>query len=177
MEYAAYARKKLDEAGYADVEHTCNEWNCEPHQRGTLRHAANTAGMLLAMQNSSLDSAMFYDARFGTSIYGGLFHPMTRQPLPAYYAFVAFNELYKRKNAVRTECTAEGECYACAAVDEAGSGALMLANPTDTAQPLSIRLGEKTVRSVKRISEGHIWEDTALPDTLDAYTTLLVFAE
>ena len=133
--------------------------------------------MLLAMQNSSLDSAMFYDARLGVSVYGGLFHPMTRQPLPAYYAFVGFNELYKRKNAVRVDCQTEGECYACAAVDENGSGALVLANPTDTAQPLSVHLGEKAVRSVKILTEGHIWEDTTLPETLDAYTTLLILAE
>ena len=177
MQYAAYARKKLDEAGYANVEHTCNEWNCEPTQRGTLRHTANTAGMLLAMQDSSLASAMFYDARLGVSVYGGLFHPMTRRPLPAYYAFVAFNELYKRKNAVRVDCRSEGECYACAAVDENGAGALMLANPTDTAQPLSLHLDEKAVRSVKTITEGHVWEDTTLPETLGAYTTLLIFAE
>ncbi len=177
MQYAAYARKKLDDAGYANVEHTCNEWNCEPHQRGTLRHAANTAGMLLAMQNSSLDSAMFYDARFGTSVYGGLFNPMTREPLPAYYAFMAFNELYKRKNAVRTECTTDGECYVCAAIDDDGSGAVMLANPTDTARPLSVNLDGKKVHSVKIITEGHIWEDTALPDSIDAYTTLLILAE
>ena len=64
-----------------------------------------------------------------------------------------------------------------AAVDEAGSGALMLANPTDTAQPLSVHLGEKTVRAVKILTEGHIWEDTTLPEILAAYTTLLILAE
>ena len=102
---------------------------------------------------------------------------MTRQPLPTYYAFMAFNELYKRKNAVRAECTADNECYVCAAVDEEGSGAVMLANPTDTAQPLSVNLGEKNVCSVKIITEGHIWEDTVLPNVIDAYTTLLILAK
>lgn len=177
LRFAAYARKKLDDAGYTNVEHTCNEWNCEPELRGTLRHAANTAGMLLALQDTTLDSAMFYDARCGTSMYGGMFNPLTHKPLPAYYAFMAFNELYKRKNAVCVDCAADGECYACAAVDEAGSGALMIANPTDTAQPLTIQLGEKTVRAVKILTEGHIWEDTTLPEILAAYTTLLILAE
>ena len=177
MQYAAYAREKLDKAGYTNVEHTCNEWNCEPAQRGTLRHAANTAGMLLAMQASSLDSAMFYDARFGTSVYGGLFHPMTRQPLPAYYAFMAFNTLYQRKDEVRISLQNDMECYACAAIGPDGSGAVVAVNVTDTVQRLHIDLGGKTLRSVRIITEGKIWEETVLPDTLDAYTTLVLITE
>ena len=41
-----------------------------------------TAAMMLAAQNSPLTGAMFCDARLGTSIYGGLFNPLTCCRLP-----------------------------------------------------------------------------------------------
>ena len=63
MKFADYAREQLDKYGFTDAETTCNEWNPEVNLRGTGRHAALTTGMMLAMQNSPLDSAMFYDAR------------------------------------------------------------------------------------------------------------------
>ncbi len=174
MVYSDYVNDVLVKAGYSDIEQTCNEWNCEPHQRGTLRHAANTAGMMLAMQDSTLDSAMFYDARFGTSMYGGLFNPMTRQPLPTYYSFVAFNELYKLKKQVHTELKSDVECYACAASDECGGGAILITNVTDAPQKLTLDLSDKKITSVRIITEGKVWEETELPDSLDAYTVLLI---
>ncbi|MBR4889188.1 MAG: hypothetical protein IKU17_08595, partial [Clostridia bacterium] len=61
--WAEYVRKRLDEAGYSHTEHTLNEWNCCPDLKGTAKHAALTCGMMLALQNTTLDSAMFYDAR------------------------------------------------------------------------------------------------------------------
>ena len=63
--YANYARAKLDEAGYTETETTCNEWNTDTDKRGTCYQAAKVAANLLAFQDSALDSAMFYDARFG----------------------------------------------------------------------------------------------------------------
>ena len=174
MEYSDYVNSVLTKNGYSDIEQTCNEWNCEPDQRGTLRHASNTAGMMLAMQDSTLDSAMFYDARFGTSIYGGLFNPLTRKPFPSYYSFMAFNELYKLKNQVRAALTSDVECYACAALGDNGCGAILIANPTDTPDKLKLDLSDKNIESVRIITEGKIWEETDLPDTLDAYTVLLI---
>ena len=88
--WAAYARKRMDESGYQNTEHTLNEWNCRPELKGTLKHAALSGGMLCALQNTSLGSAMFYDARCNMGIYSGFFDCMTYQPLPTYYSFVAF---------------------------------------------------------------------------------------
>ena len=93
--YAAYARKRLDEAGYTDTETTCNEWNTSMRDKGSFKQAANVAAMMLMFQDSPLDSAMFYDAGYGTNDYKSLFDPMTAKPFPAYYAFTAFNRLYK----------------------------------------------------------------------------------
>ena len=108
MKFAAYAREQLDRYGFTDTETTCNEWNPEVNLRGTGRHAALVTGMMLAMQNSPLDSAMFYDARYGVSIYGSMFNPMTAQPFPAYYGFLAFNELYLLGTQAEVCCDDEG---------------------------------------------------------------------
>ena len=40
-----------------------------------------TAGFILAMQRSKVDIGMFYDGRCATGKHGGLFNPMTLQPL------------------------------------------------------------------------------------------------
>ena len=130
--FAKYAREKLDEYGFNETETTCNEWNAEYKTRGTMHHAAVCASMLCEMQSHMpLDSAMFYDAKIGTSIYGGLFNPMTRLPLPAYYSFLAFNELYKLGN--ETEIILEG---APAGVSVLGATdgkqtKIIIANPTE----------------------------------------------
>lgn len=113
--YAEYARKRLDEYGFTETETTCNEWNFEAWEsRGTNRHAALTAGMSLAFQNTALDSAMFYDARVGIRVYGSIFHPLEKKPYPTYYAFMAFDKLYKAGRQVFVECDEEG-VYAVAA--------------------------------------------------------------
>lgn len=58
--YAEYARRRLDEEGFVHTEHTLNEWNCEVGMRGTSRHAAVTAAMLLGLQDSSLDLSLIH---------------------------------------------------------------------------------------------------------------------
>lgn len=127
--YANYARERLDKAGFTHTETTLNEWNCEPNIRGTYRHMALTMGMLLALQNTPLDSTMFYDAALSVSTYGGLFNPLTRQPFPAYYAFTAFNKLYQAKNQVYIDGVEQG-VYALAATD-GQKGYLVITNTKD----------------------------------------------
>lgn len=176
--YAEYARRRLDEEGFAHTEHTCNEWNCEMGMRGTARHAAVAASMLLAMQDTSLDSAMFYDARLGVSVYGSLFHPMTALPLPAYYTFVGFNELYKRGKQAWVQCREEG-IYAVAAAGE-GEGCVMIANLSGKDIPLKLTWAqgsEAHIRQCRIISEGSTWEECPLPSLLEKDSVLCVFAE
>lgn len=61
--------------------------------------------------------------------YGGLFNPLTEDVFPAYYAFRAFNELYKRREYVRL--VSEDGVYAAGATDGRTAAAL-LANSGDT---------------------------------------------
>ena len=95
--------------------------------------------MMLAWQNAPLDSAMFYDARLGPSIYGGLFNCLTNEPYPAYYAFVAFNRLYSLKNQVAVEYDEPG-IYVIGAFDGT-DGCLIMANTTEAEKTVDIELG------------------------------------
>lgn len=169
---AAYARRKLDEAGYTHTEHTLNEWNSCPTLKGTYKHAALTAGMLLSLQNTSLDSAMFYDARYGIGAYAGLFNSMTAKPLPAYYAFVAFGDLYVRGTQVAVSDLPAG-VYGVAAKEE--DGCLVLANTGDEPVSLSIEAsGAGAVTACKLVAEGVLWEDTVYDGTLPPASILYI---
>ena len=103
--FAAYARHRLDAEGFTETETTCDEWNCNPTLRGTRMHAALCTAMFAELQHAPVDSAMFYDGRCGVSMFSSLFNPLTEAPFPAYYAFLAFNVLYRlgQEVAVYTE--------------------------------------------------------------------------
>ncbi len=146
--FAAYARHRLDAEGFTDTETTCNEWNCRPDLRGTQMHAALCAAMFIELQHAPVDSAMFYDGRCGVSLYSGLFNPLTETPFPAYYTFLAFNDLYRlgREVAVYTEqagATGQPDAALCVLAargerDGAARGAVLIANPTDATLPLEL---------------------------------------
>lgn len=146
--FASYARRRLDTEGFAATETTCNEWNCRPDLRGTRMHAALCAAMFASLQHAPVDSAMFYDGRCGVSMYSGLFNPLTEKPFPAYYAFLAFNVLYRlgREVAVYTEQASEaGRQNGALSVlavrgerDGAARGAVLVSNPTESALPLAL---------------------------------------
>lgn len=171
--FAGYARKKLDEAGYVDVEHMCNEWNCEPEARGTFKHAALTAGWMLAMQDTTLDEAMFYDARFGVSVYGGMFDPSNAKPYPAYYAFKEFNELYKLGNEMRT-CAEDGKDVYAAAAGDGKKGSLLIANASEEEQPLNVCINGGIVTGCRITGDGKVCCEAELPDRLPAWSFILI---
>ncbi len=143
LRYAAYARRRLDEAGYAHVETSCNEWNCRPELRGAPVHTALNTAMLIAFQRAPIDTAMFYDARLGLSIYGGLFHPMERKPYPLYYGFRHFGRLYSLGSEAATLCQ-DAHIHALAATD-GRSGGILIVN-TGEARPLKLEISGLTPR-------------------------------
>lgn len=169
MRFAEYARTQLDLYGYTDTETTCNEWNPEVNLRGTGRHAALVTAMMLAMQYRPVDSAMFYDARFGTSIYGSLFHPMTAKPLPAYYAFPAFNELYRLGTQVETVCDAENVYVAAARKDD--NGYIIISNVGENEVPLELDIGGTVTKCVVLDGERYL-EEIPTPATVPANTVI-----
>ena len=173
MKFAAYAREQLDRYGFTDTETTCNEWNPEVNLRGTGRHAALVTGMMLAMQNSPLDSAMFYDARYGVSIYGSMFNPMTAAPFPAYYGFLAFNELYLLGTQAEVCCDDEG-VYALAAY-KGTEGCIVLANTSAADVPLKLEM-DGAVTECRILDGERLLSGCRLPEEIPGNTVLCIHA-
>ena len=135
---AAYLKKRLAELGYAGLETQLNEWNnsCEDQgdpdamdaqmarEWGSGLAAAKAAGMMCAMQKTDTDILCYYDARIDISHYGGMFNPITRKPFPAYFAFKAFDTLYRLGQAVLSEGDGDG-VYALGATDGTHRAALI----------------------------------------------------
>ena len=145
--YARYARARLDEAGFTETETSLNEWNPRPELRGTAAHAALIASCLTIMQEEPVDTGMFYDARMGVSLYGGMFNPLTQTPFPSYYSFMAFNSLYKLGYQCRAEYSAP--LYALAA-SNGKRGSVMIVNDTDKDEDIELSF-EGNIREVKII--------------------------
>jgi len=171
IKYALYARKRLDEEGYTSTETTCNEWNSEVGARGTAHHAAVTCGMMIAFQNTPLDSAMFYDAQLGVTLYGSLFDPFSRAPFPTYYAFKRFNDLYTLGNMIEVTSSDES-VYVLGARNDITS-TILIANPSDRSLPISLNAKGRVQKCILTSDE---MTDTEidLPHTLPANSFLSV---
>ena len=110
----------------AGVELQLNEWNNANavEQRGTLIAATAAANVLCTLQNEPVDLLCYYDARIGQSRYGGMFNPITYQPFPLYYSFLAFGELYR----LGTQYACDLEGWSCVAASDGEKRAIMLVN-------------------------------------------------
>lgn len=171
--YARYARERLDAAGFTSTETTCNEWNARPTEKGTFRHAALTSAVMLAFQNTPLDSAMFYDARCGIGNYSGMFNPETRKPRPAYYSFIAFNELYELGEQAELSSEFKEGVYAVAARNEK-RGALVIANTSGEDLPISITADGAKLFECRITTEGECDRRCLMPGVLKNDSTLTV---
>lgn len=121
-----------------------------------------------------MDNACFYDARLGPGTYGGMFNPMTHEPLLAYYSFKAFNEVYKLGNQIKAEVDDE-DVYTVAA-REGKTVKAMIVNTAPTEKTLKIKLDGK-ITSCKLLSEEATFAEVTCPDTLPAESVLLITAE
>lgn len=98
--HANYVDDKLYEYGYYDTENIFNEWNYlndKPTRFDDMKTAAGAAFVTAAlsiMQYGPIDKAMYYDA-LPTRSYCGLYHFPSHNVTKPWYAFKAFNELYK----------------------------------------------------------------------------------
>ena len=172
--WADYVDKKLREYGFTHTEQHLNEWNCHPSWRGRAAHSAATAAFLLEMQRSKVEIGMFYDAQCGVSPYGGLFNPLTRQVLKAYWAFCSFNELYRRKNEVFSSSDTEN-VYVCASsgTEEEGS-AVMIVNNSQKEQSLELDLGGKSILSCRLTDETFDFAPVVFRNALPPFSVMLL---
>ena len=136
--HAKWVREQLIAYGYGDIESHLNKWNPTPKNRGTGKHAADVAAIMLGCQNVGVDNLVFYDARLTGSIYAGFFNPATYPvtPYQAYYTFAAFGFLYRLGTQVALEGEEDG-VYAIAASD-GKKGAIMISNISGDKKPLEI---------------------------------------
>jgi len=126
----------LNSYGYIECESILNEWNPGIANRGKLKDAALIAAMFCTMHTKTdLDMMNYYDGQVHGS-YQGMFDPVKLIPFKAYYAFTAFNALYKLGNAVNTEYSCEA-VPAMAAIGENGI-AVLISNTRSKAEECCI---------------------------------------
>jgi hypothetical protein len=142
--HAKYAQDRLSAHGLTHTENIFNEWNYasgEGDQRWVNMKEADGAAFVASafclMQESPIDKAMYYVAT-PSGCYCGLYYFPSMDLTPTYYAFRAWQELYR----LGRQCHVSGDelppkCYATAASDGTDSAVLLVNNGDDT-QELSL---------------------------------------
>lgn len=133
--YAQHARDRLDANGFTECEIFLNEWNPGSKNRGKTRDAADVLAMMIAMQNTSTDMCMYYDAA-EKSIYCGIFDPVTHGVFKTYYAFYIFGQMYEMSEQCLSQST-EKDVFVMAAkgVDKK---AFVIVNDSENEKELEI---------------------------------------
>ena len=132
----SWLHAELEKLGYGGLETHLNEWDPFNKEYGTAHHAAEVAGMVLALQHGYTDIACIYDMRTNTAPYCPLFDIKTHKPIHAYYSLVAFNTLYKLGWQMESVCDNDRLYAVCAS--DGKRHAMMLSNLTGAAQELCI---------------------------------------
>ena len=176
LEQIRACRRMLDAKGFKDLPISFNEWEPSPtpEKVGTAKQAAEIAAELAGLQNlPDVADACIYDARCGLGLYSPLFDPVKRAPRPAYWSFVAFNELRKLGTAVRISTGHEG-LWATAATDGKDRGAILVANISGRALPLDGVFGDWKVVKTTAISPAVTYRPVTPDGTIADDTVLLV---
>ena len=127
---------ELEKLGYGGLETHINEWDPYAKEFGTAHHSAEVAAMMIALQHGYTDACMIYDMRTNNAPYCPLFDIKTHKPIHAYYALVAFNQLYKLGKQIETKCDTD-RLYTLAASNK-NRTSIMFANLTGESQTLCI---------------------------------------
>ena len=143
--HAKYVRERLDEKGFTETEQMLNEWNRmtgdTPESYEEMRDhrgASFCVQSFAIMQESSLDKAMYYDA-YPARRYCGLYTFPGYRPTKTYYAFYAFNRLYRLGDCVGVKVFGEEQASAMAATDGENK-AILLANYSENEQHILLDL-------------------------------------
>jgi len=153
--YAYYIKKRMIEAGFENVELFCNEWNLYLEEKGSLLHASYILAMMLKFTELPLDGAMFYDAQLTAGKYGSLIHPLTYEPLPEYYAFLFYGEMYKLGSLIQTSVDESGVYVAGAKKED--KKILLISNTNDFETEVFLK-GVGNPKRVKKIAETQVEE-------------------
>ena len=108
--HARFVSDKLYAYGYYDTESIFDEWNymndlpTRFDDMKTAEGASFVAAAFSVMQKAPVDKAMYYDA-MPARAYGGLFHFPGGSVTKTWYAFKAFNHLYRLGTSVAVDAT------------------------------------------------------------------------
>ena len=170
-----FADRLLDRYGFTreKTERVFNEWLpfVSHVNLGSAKQAVGIAAELIGLQNGPCDIACIYDARCDVGNYSPLFNPLTYRPHKAYDGFVAFNGLSKLGTAVK--CTSSDPSVWAAAASCDDRTALMVANVSDSAKPLSVR-GLSGSVSGFLTDEMRSREPTGVPSELPPHSILFL---
>ena len=175
-EYIAdYTDKILTKYGFGNIETMLNEWNTTPGgpKMGSSEACANTAAMMLAMQNKKTDILCFYDARMRSGAFGGMFNADTEKPFATYYPFVAYGEMLQLGNQVSVEFEKTHGLYIVAAAGN-GKRMAMIANISEKDMEISTNLNDMDVYI---IDSKHFYTKSGLVSdkfTLKSYQTIVL---
>lgn len=171
--YVKYVRERLDKYGFTETETNLNEWNPSFRKRGTLEDSANVSANFVALQNSALDMAMYYQWVFNSN-YCGAIDPISDKPFATYYAFWNYGRLYGLGTQVAASTDAE-EVYALAACKD-GVTDIIIVNASEEKYELKL-CGVKNVREVRRTARAGtdcIDMLSTCPRTLAPWQTLYI---
>ena len=159
--YAKYARERLDAFGYKNSEIFLNEWNPDGNKNiGTMSDAADILAMMIAMQGTSTDMCMYYDAA-ERSTYCGIFNRITHDVHKAYYSFLIFGRMYE----MGTECYTEAVGENLYALSASGNGkrAFVIVNDSECEREVELTLkGAKIGQGkVMAVDEEHTFDEIA----------------
>lgn len=158
--HAVYVQKTLVEYGFGETENILNEWNYMDEawaveDNGTMRSASFVAGMFSAMQHSPVDLGAYYDAQPAMGMkFCGIFD--SDGPRKPFYAFKAFNELYRLGREVASSSDLE-RVYVCAASDGA-QGAILLSNYEGEDRDVTVEISGMTAPSGVRLDYYYVDE-------------------
>ena len=164
--HAKHCRRILDERGFTATESHFNEWNVigdinmdrSEKDWDAIKEppvASQVAAAFVVIQNSPIDKAMYYCA-IPTGRYCGMFYWPSERTTPVYEAFVAFNELYRRKTAFAATSDVPG-VYALAAKSATAGEAVFLCNTLKETRDVDLVVAGSALRrfSIRRIDDGH----------------------
>jgi len=158
--HAEYVQKTLAEYGFGKTENILNEWNYMDdawavRDNGTMRSASFVAGMFCALQKSPVDLGAYYDAQPAMGIkFCGIFD--VNGPRKPFYAFKAFNELYRLGREVASSSELD-RVYVCAASDGA-QGAILLSNYEGESRDVTVDISGMTAPGGVRLDYYYVDE-------------------
>ena len=132
--HAKFVREQLDKAGLKNVESIFNEWNYDlaVQRTGDIRQNQMGASFVVSafavMQYGDVDISIYYDAT-PSRAYNGLYEFPSQDLTQTYFAFKAYNQLYKLGEAVEVKDARNENIFALASIDrKSGKKALLLTN-------------------------------------------------